>query len=480
MRRFLFLILVLVIPFFVYSHSGKARYHVIIDTDCAPDDLRSITYMLASQDFEVIAITTSDGLLHPDEGYIKVKSLLKSLNHEGIPVAYGITVKTDDSRCHNICENVAWGDTSDISLPAEAKAVDLLRKAIDNEDEPVYIICMGPLTNIRAITGENVIRETDTIMWYCSGLNNEKGTNYVMDKAAADDVLQDPVNKIIVSNNNEPDLAFNDEFFKEISGLNNKYSRLIKSSHSNKQVMEKMNSGFYALWDDLLPVYLQKRDLFISNNIDKNTITAIPEENSGSEIKERIIDILNLKDNRENKVFSEFPQSPELFRDDVSIYSEEIISNYGISEWRAVTLTNELHGHLGIYAVVGAKMGILVREYFAIGLDDLMIVSFAGKTPPLSCLNDGLQVSTGATLGHGLIEISDSKNKGPYADFTFKNKKIRVSLKDAYRQQVIIDIKKGIADYGNLTPEYWEFIRQLAIRYWKDWDRNNIFEIETL
>jgi pyrimidine-specific ribonucleoside hydrolase len=244
--------------------------------------------------------------------------------------------------------------------------------------------------------------------------------------------------------------------------------------------MEKINSGFYALWDDLLPVYLQKRDLFISDNIANNIITAIPQKKAGGEIKERIIEILKLKDNRENKVFSQFPQSPELFRDDVSIYSEEIISNYGISEWRAVTLTNELHGHLGIYAVVGAKMGIRVREYFAIGLDDLMIVSFAGKTPPLSCLNDGLQVSTGATLGHGLIEISDSKNKGPYSDFTFKNKKIRVSLKDAYRQQVIIDIKKGIADYGNLTPEYWAFIRQLAIRYWKEWDRNNIFEIDTL
>ena len=480
MHKFLILLITLSLPFLVFSHSGKAKYHVIIDTDCAPDDLRAITYMLASHDFEIIAITTSDGLLHPNEGYIKIKSLLKSLNHEGIPVAYGNTISTSNSICHSICNGVIWGDTANIELPAKPGAVELIKKSLESEDEPVYIICMGPLTNIQPIVDDSEISKNDEIVWYCSDYLNKKGTNYKMDIAAAEKVAKSNVDITIVSNNNEPDFLFNIGFLSDISGLQNKYSQNIKSSHHNEDVMEKINSGFYELWDDLLPIYIQNPDLFSEKQVDENISVVIPTKNSGKAVKQRITEIICLKDNNENKVFSVFPQDEELYRDDVSIYVDEIIDNYGISEWRAVTLTNELHGHLGIYAVVGAKMGIRVRDYFAIGLDDLYIVSYTGKYPPLSCMNDGLQVSTGATVGHGLIEIADTKEKGAYADFTFKEHKIRVRLKDEYRVQVIKDIKKGIADYGDLTPEYWQFIRELAISYWKDWNRNEMFEIEVL
>ncbi len=480
MKKLFLLLIVFIIPFSGFTHSGKAKYHVIIDTDCAPDDLRAITYMLASHDFEVIAITTSDGLLHPDEGYIKIKSLLAEYNHEGIPVAFGKTINKTDSQCHGLCKSVVWGDTSDIVLPEKPGAEELLKKSLIHEDEPVYIVCMGPLTNIQTITDGQVVNKDDKIVWYCSDYKNKQGTNYLMDKQSADKVTQSGVNMFIVSNNNEDGFNFDMEFLDKVTGFDNKYSKGIKSSYNNKGVQNRINSGFYSLWDDLLPVYMQNPDLFVKNNVGGNITTIVPSKDSGESVKRRIAEVMNLKDNNENKVFSSFPENPKLYKDDVSPYVQETISKYGISEWRAVTITNELHGHLGIYSVVGAKMGIRVREYFAIGLDDLIVVSYTGKTPPLSCMNDGLQVSTGATIGHGLIEISDTGDKGPYADFTFKNNKIRVYLKESYRKQVVSDIRKGIADYGNLTPEYWEFVRKLAIQYWIEWSRDEMFIIEVM
>lgn len=121
------------------------------------------------------------------------------------------------------------------------------------------------------------------------------------------------------------------------------------------------------------------------------------------------------------------------------------VQRYGLSEFRAAVLTNELHGHLGIFATVGVKMGIRAREYFDIGVDDMHVTTYAGNRPPVSCLNDGLQVSTGGTLGHGLITVAEVKagDTRPEATFTFKNKKVTLRLKPEYERRVREDLKKG-------------------------------------
>jgi formylmethanofuran dehydrogenase subunit E len=51
----------------------------------------------------------------------------------------------------------------------------------------------------------------------------------------------------------------------------------------------------------------------------------------------------------------------------------------------------QFHEHLGIYSILGAKMGFRAREYFNVGIDELKIKSFVGSRPPVSCLNDGLE-----------------------------------------------------------------------------------------
>ena len=68
----------------------------------------------------------------------------------------------------------------------------------------------------------------------------------------------------------------------------------------------------------------------------------------------------------------------------------------------------EFHGHLCPYVVVGCRMCELAlrlrgaKKYF-----ELKIASKAGTTPPVSCMNDGLQLATGCTYGKGNIKASD-------------------------------------------------------------------------
>jgi formylmethanofuran dehydrogenase subunit E len=65
-----------------------------------------------------------------------------------------------------------------------------------------------------------------------------------------------------------------------------------------------------------------------------------------------------------------------------------------------------LHGHLGPYLVGGIRMGLLaLRELESSGYFGLRAESEAGRTTPLSCLNDGVQIGSGCTAGKGNLHV---------------------------------------------------------------------------
>lgn len=169
-----------------------------------------------------------------------------------------------------------------------------------------------------------------------------------------------------------------------------------------------------------------------------------------------------------------FDLPSDVYADDV----RDIVGCFGPEEWRLVVLTNEIHGHLGIYSTLGAKMGLRAREEFASRglLGHISIVSDAGSIPPLSCLNDGLQVSTGATVGHGLFALSGAEPGAPTARFSCEGVSFTLSLKDSFRQQIEEDIRTGTSRFGR-SEQYWLYVRSLAIRYWSQWDRGCIFDL---
>ena len=118
------------------AHSGKARFHVVADTDAAGDDLRSLAAMLASDEIEVLAVTASDGSLPPQEGAAKVRSMLHALYHEGIPVTAGREVLKKAPDWRTSCRAVPWGP--DVPEPTAKQAAELIVESVMGEEEPVY------------------------------------------------------------------------------------------------------------------------------------------------------------------------------------------------------------------------------------------------------------------------------------------------------------------------------------------------------
>ncbi|MCF8299159.1 MAG: nucleoside hydrolase [Saprospiraceae bacterium] len=272
-----------------YSYSDKAKFNVIVDTDCAIDDLRTISFLLASPDFNVVAITTTDGILHPKEGYVKVKALLNKLNRPDIPLAYGKQIHQNPSFCRDLCKNVDWGDEKNIEEPPRALATELIIKTINTEVNPVIVLCLSSLTNIQAVISNKSLNKKVKFLWYCGDYRNKNCMNYKMDSLAAEAFLNSNFQKYILSNNKEDDFVFDEVFYNKICEVNSIYTQAIKTSHSSNDVQNNIKSGFYELWDDLLPVFLLYPELFYEEENSNNTYSVIPIKGSGKAIKENIL-----------------------------------------------------------------------------------------------------------------------------------------------------------------------------------------------
>ena len=479
MRKILISICALFVCLFANGHSGKARFHVIIDTDGAADDLRAICMLLSNREVETLAITTSEGALTPANAALKVTALLRHFHHEGIPVGTGRSLNIKPPAWRQQSEQINWGDVAGI-VTSQRTATDLIIQAIEEEDEKVIFLCFGTLTNLNdVLTAKPHMKERiEKVIWYNSSAKPLKGANYDADRTSADKVLASGIHVDMVSEEGAQELVIDGQYLEMIDGVESTYAKKIVETHSEGVLKPVVSSRHMKMWDDLAVVYLFAPELFSAVPI-ASAISAYSLANADAarQTKNISIQILTGKPDSESRVFFGFPADPRLYAADVAKVMNDIIARHGQSEWRAGVLTNELHGHLGIYAIIGVKMGIRAREYFNIGVDDIKVLSYAGLQPPISCMNDGLQVSTGGTLGHGLISIAANETVRPEATFTFKNKTISLKLKPAYAQQIRKDVEEAIRQFGNLTEPYWEQIRLLAIKYWSEFDRNGMFEM---
>ena len=479
MRKISLTICSLFFCLFAEAHSGKARFHVIIDTDGAADDLRAICMLLGNREVETLAVTTCEGALTPADAALKVTALLHHFHHEGIPVGAGRALNIDPPVWRQQSEQIIWGDAKDITPTAQTVS-EIIIKAVEEEDEKVILMCFGTLTNLNdALAAKPHLKEQiDRVIWYNSSANPLKGANYEADRAPADQVLASGIKIEIVSGESTHEIVIDGQYIDMVTQVDNAYSKKIVETHSKGVLKPVVESRHLKMWDDLAVIYLFAPELFNSQNVQQNVfVQSLLNPDAANQAKDITVQILAGKPDGESRVFFGFPDDPGLYAADVAPVMKNIIARHGRSEWRAGVLTNELHGHLGIYAIIGVKMGIRAREYFNIGVDDITVVSYAGLQPPVSCMNDGLQVSTGGTLGHGLISVATNESIRPEATFTFKNKTLRLKLKPEYAQQIRKDVEDAIRLYGNLTETYWQQIRLLAIKYWEEFDRYEMFEM---
>ncbi len=477
-------VLVLFCFFSHFAHAHTYKISLLVDTDMALDDIRAIAMLLNSDMVDIPLIVTSDGAASPQAGCRNLRTLLRYFKREDTKIAEGKALGKPAPPWRLWSEDLKWPEMNVIAnkIPVSRPASEEIVKTLKALDEGILYLCLGPLTNLaEAITLSPEIKEKISRLIYFGAHPDDPlpGWNTTRDPDSARSVFASGLNIYSIGLPAEKLLHFDQNLYKQIEGMDTPAAHLVASIHGASTVQKLLSEEHFYVWDEMTVIYLNRPSLFkfvpTAHGSDVMSLATFKVEGC----HDTYLKLLGYSGDfhlspRHSVVLKVFPSDPSLFRKDVRPYVKKIIEKYGLEEWKACFLTNEFHRHLGIYSLIGAKMGIRAREILEAPFDTVRVVSFAGTAPPLSCMNDGLQVATGASLGRGSIQISDQKPQ-PAATFLYKNKKLTLSLKATWADIVKGDIKKTLKKFGGLNPEYFADIRKLSIHYWLYLDRQDIF-----
>lgn len=454
---------------FVFIRSTTAqKIPVIVDTDGAPDDFRAIVMLLAGNRYDIHFFICTEGTMTADSVAAKIWALQNNLKTK-IPVFKGNATNLPVPPFRKNAGLVLWGN------PVSNIMTLRLSDSLPEIPKGCIYLALGPLTNAAFILEKPKFNHVERLVWYNTVI--PEGFNYSADTAAYHKISKLPLDVEIISNKFNPLAIFDNQLMAEIQKINNAYARQLTWFIEQPAMRPLIESQHLTMWDDLAVAYLYYPSVFQMEQLPSEPRSMTVKNYDIQAVKMIYPDIIqgNIP-GKEDIVFSAFPTENSFYQYDIRNHVEKLSGRYGEKEWKAAVLVHEFHQHLGIYSIIGVKMGIRAREFFNAGIDEINVISMAGFKPPLSCLNDGLQCSTGATLGRGTIQVHDSIPQAS-AIFMYKGRSIRISLKPAFSGQIEKDITDGILKYGNLSNGYWQMIRELSIKYWIEWDRTVIFDI---
>ncbi|MCX8090934.1 MAG: nucleoside hydrolase [Verrucomicrobiae bacterium] len=458
---------------------------VIVDADMAADDARALALLLSSPDVQVLAVVTSDGVSPPDVGATNLCRLLRFLDIKGVPVGIGRALNLPSPPFRTNAVGLDWARLGEPAIPKHGfePAARLIQRTLRAAPGPVLYVCLGPLTNLADALDENpeLAAKIERVLWYGTPPSAVR-TNW---NARRDPVASAKIAASVlrVEAIYWPDDAaapvFDQSLLDELSALGSPAARAVSALLDSGHGARLVRSRHLRLWDDLVALRLLGAWPAVVSPVKGRPLWQAVSPTDADAVREALLEALQVAPPRAAVVLADFPgNDPVLLQEDIRRLAPQIIARHGREEWKAAVLTTELHRHLGTYSIVGAKMGLRAREILSAGLDQVRVESHAGLTPPLSCVNDGLQVATGASLGRGTITVLTN---APACEALFHsgNRRLRLRLKAEFAERIAADLAELARRHGGTTPAYFQAVRQAALRHWLDFDRHRMFE-ETL
>ncbi len=470
-------------PCTAYPHTYKIS--VIVDTDTALDDIRAIAMLINSDVADIPLIVTSDGAASPAAGAGNLRRLIDYFEIKDTKIAAGRVLGKPAPQWRRLSENIPLPEkagTSGLRLAA-VNGAHQIAASLKAGDADVVYLCLGPLTNLAdalLIKPEIKNRISRVIYFGDSPESPYPGWNTIRDIDSARVVFNADLPIYCFGLQNEKLPLFDSKLYNKIESLNTPASRLVTSMHKTPAAQKLLAEDHFHVWDELAVIFMNRPPLFKFAPEEKNPRTMHLLSYNTKGVHDTYLKLLGFTADshilpRGLVLLKEIPTDPILFREDVKPFVEKIIEKHGLEEWKAALLTNEFHRHLGIYSIVGAKMGIRAREILHAPMDGINVVSKAGSSPPLSCMNDGLQAATGASLGRGAIRILETAFS-PAAEFSYKGQKLTLKIKKEVSEMIKKNIDSAVLEFGGLNQEYFAHIRKLSIDLWLKLDRKRIFE----
>ena len=99
------------------------------------------------------------------------------------------------------------------------------------------------------------------------------------------------------------------------------------------------------------------------------------------------------------------------------------------------------HGHLGVYVTLGLRMGAIGKRRFG-HHKGLTALVRSRPEPPMLCVVDGVQLSSGCTMGKGNIRVEAGEN--PEVVFAKGGHTLRVALRPGWRERIDREMSKEL------------------------------------
>lgn len=476
MKKYLALFCLLFLVPHLPSAQEQSERSVIIDTDGSPDDLRAINLMLASPNTEILAITSADGVLEPEEGLMKIRALLNSLGHQGIITSQGIITKNEPTPERALAREISWGEEP-ISYRKPTEIKELLVKTIEQEQAGVDIVSLGPLTNIAnaILIKPSIKNKVRRIIWFDRCQTDQPCSNYGLDSSSADYLLSTeiPLYRIIPGGEN---IKLTSSFIDSLGKMASPYAQSIYRSHQNDSIQKLLSEEKLIVWNELASMFFHHPGLFETDTTYDKVMGRVMRPITPDSLLASYSQQLRLLNNLPGHLFKRFPTDSNLYRGDLAAKAKEIQRLYGTREWRAAVLTGEVHGQLDLAALAGVKMGTRMLEYFHATPGELEITLQGEETPRLKALAEGIAVACQATTTNGKLQIKRQVHE-PHAQVTYQGRRIEIFFHKDPLRSLVEETAKLEDNYTPGTLSYQQALRQRTIHYWKEWDRKEIFRI---
>lgn len=245
---------------------------VVYDTDMAHEDMFAALFLLSHPNVDVRAITvTGTGEAHCAPGVANALGLVALSGHEDIPVACG----RETPLAGNHVFPAAWRQAADEAygnpIPtggkaSELSAPDLILEILQDSDEPVTIVAVGPLTNIaEAIQKDPGIGANIREIYIMGGAveadgnvgssgvgidNHDAEWNIYIDPVAANIVFNSGIPIVLVPLDATRDVPVTRRFYNVLGdNLNTPAANLVYEILTAN--LDFVDSGGFQFWDSL-------------------------------------------------------------------------------------------------------------------------------------------------------------------------------------------------------------------------------------
>ncbi len=455
---------------------------VLLDADWAADDARAAVLLLSDPQWEVVAVVATDGASPSGAGATNASRILRAFGEESVPVGQGRTrlEPTPPFRAHALA--LAWDAVGPPRVPAGGfpDAVDVVVRVLRESERRVLYVCLGPLTTLAEVlrSAPEIRPKIEAVLWFGAPPGEgEADWNARYDAEAVEQVRQAGLRVEAVrypAGQVAPPVET--AWVERVQTAGGVGARVVGALHGTGRGWELVGHGHLRFWDDLVALRVVEPSRFRAEPVAGQPGWWRVEPEPTMSVAELVRGLITEAPLRQTVVLSRFPADPAWLREDVRARAGALMERHGLEEWRAVVLTSELHRHLGTYSIVGAKMGLRARELLRAGLDELRVESHAGLRPPLSCVNDGLQVATGASLGRGTILVVDGSKAVCEAVFEAGDRRLRLRLRREWADRIAHELAALLARHGGLSPSYFAAVREAALKHWLEMDRRSAFE----